>query len=100
MRNKQNRLEKLFLDMVDRAAGKAACRCGMSDRAAVASLLDHLLDAAEQGGVRFSRIWVQTVLPSAITTTLYFVIFGQLIGERIGDMGGFAYMDFIVPGWC
>ena len=44
--------------------------------------------------MRFSRIWVQTVLPSAITTTLYFVIFGQLIGERIGDMGGFAYMDF------
>ena len=48
--------------------------------------------------MRFSRIWVQTVLPSAITTTLYFVIFGHLIGERIGDMDGFAYMDFIVPG--
>ncbi|ESQ13582.1 MAG TPA: ABC transporter permease [Chromatiaceae bacterium] len=47
---------------------------------------------------RFSRIWVQTVLPSAITTTLYFVIFGRLIGERIGVMGGFAYVDFIVPG--
>ncbi len=47
---------------------------------------------------RFSRIWVQTVLPSAITTTLYFVIFGQLIGDRIGVMGGFDYMDFIVPG--
>jgi ABC-2 type transport system permease protein len=48
--------------------------------------------------MRFSRIWVQTVLPSAITTTLYFVIFGRLIGERIGVMGGFDYMDFIVPG--
>ncbi|WP_089728740.1 ABC transporter permease [Candidatus Thiosymbion oneisti] len=47
---------------------------------------------------RFSRIWVQTVLPSAISTTLYFVIFGRLIGERIGPMGGFAYLDFIVPG--
>lgn len=47
---------------------------------------------------RFSRIWVQTVLPSAITTTLYFVIFGRLIGERIGTMDGFAYVDFIVPG--
>jgi ABC-2 type transport system permease protein len=47
---------------------------------------------------RFSRIWVQTVLPSAITTMLYFVIFGRLIGERIGPMGGFAYIDFIVPG--
>jgi ABC-2 type transport system permease protein len=48
--------------------------------------------------LRFSRIWVQTILPSAITTTLYFVIFGRLIGDRIGAMGGFAYMDFIVPG--
>lgn len=48
--------------------------------------------------VRFSRIWVQTVLPSAISTILYFVIFGRLIGERIGLMGGFSYVDFIVPG--
>jgi ABC-2 type transport system permease protein len=48
--------------------------------------------------LRFSRIWVQTVLPSAITTALYFVIFGRLIGERIGPMGDFEYIDFIVPG--
>jgi ABC-2 type transport system permease protein len=48
--------------------------------------------------MRFSRIWVQTVLPSAITTALYFVIFGRLIGDRIGPMGGFDYLDFIVPG--
>jgi ABC-2 type transport system permease protein len=48
--------------------------------------------------LRFSRIWVQTILPSAITTTLYFVIFGRLIGDRIGTMGGLDYMDFIVPG--
>ena len=48
--------------------------------------------------LRFSRIWVQTVLPSAITTALYFVIFGRLIGVRIGPMEGFAYLDFIVPG--
>jgi ABC-2 type transport system permease protein len=48
--------------------------------------------------VRFSRIWVQTILPSVITTTLYFVIFGRLIGERIGTMGGLGYLDFIVPG--
>jgi ABC-2 type transport system permease protein len=48
--------------------------------------------------LRFLRIWVQTVLPSAITTALYFVIFGRLIGERIGPMGGFDYLDFIVPG--
>lgn len=48
--------------------------------------------------LRFSRIWVQTILPSVITTMLYFVIFGRLIGDRIGTMGGYAYLDFIVPG--
>ncbi|OZG74102.1 ABC transporter permease [Hahella sp. CCB-MM4] len=47
---------------------------------------------------RFTRIWPQTILPPAITMTLYFVIFGNLIGPRIGEMGGYAYMDFIVPG--
>ena len=47
---------------------------------------------------RFMRIWVQTLVPPAITMSLYFVIFGSLIGSRIGDMGGFSYMDFIVPG--
>ncbi|MEG3767724.1 ABC transporter permease [Alteromonas sp. 14N.309.X.WAT.G.H12] len=47
---------------------------------------------------RFLRIWVQTLVPPAITMTLYFVIFGNLIGKRIGEMGGFTYMEFIVPG--
>ena len=47
---------------------------------------------------RFSRIWVQTLVPPAITMTLYFVIFGHLIGSRIGEMGGFSYMEYIVPG--
>jgi ABC-2 type transport system permease protein len=47
---------------------------------------------------RFMRIWVQTLVPPAITMTLYFVIFGALVGSRIGDMGGFSYMEFIVPG--
>jgi len=48
--------------------------------------------------VRIIRIWSQTILPPAITMTLYFVIFGNLIGKRIGEMGGFDYMSFIVPG--
>ena len=48
--------------------------------------------------LRFARIWVQTILPSVITTTLYFVIFGRLIGDRIGSMDGLPYLDFIVPG--
>ena len=47
---------------------------------------------------RFLRIWPQTLLPPAITMTLYFVIFGALIGSRIGRMGGYSYMEFVVPG--
>ncbi|WP_415888751.1 ABC transporter permease [Neptuniibacter sp. SY11_33] len=47
---------------------------------------------------RFMRIWAQTLLPPAITMTLYFIIFGNLIGSRIGEMGGFDYMEYIVPG--
>ncbi len=47
---------------------------------------------------RFTRIWVQTLVPPAIMMVLYFVIFGNLIGSRIGEMGGFDYMEFIVPG--
>lgn len=48
--------------------------------------------------LRFTRIWMQTVLPPAITMALYFVIFGRLIGPQIGDMEGYRYIDFIVPG--
>ena len=47
---------------------------------------------------RILRIWSQTLVPPAITMTLYFLIFGGLIGSRIGDMGGYSYMQFIVPG--
>ncbi|MDC9582027.1 ABC transporter permease [Xenorhabdus sp. PR6a] len=47
---------------------------------------------------RFGRIWVQTLLPPVITMSLYFVIFGNLVGSRIGEMGGVGYMQFIVPG--
>jgi len=48
--------------------------------------------------MRILRIWGQTLVPPAITMTLYFLIFGGLIGSRIGDMGGYTYMEFIVPG--
>jgi len=48
--------------------------------------------------IRIIRIWIQTLIPPAITMTLYFIIFGNLIGSRIGKMGGFDYMSFIVPG--
>ena len=48
--------------------------------------------------LRVLRIWVQTIVPPAITMTLYFIIFGNLIGRRIGTMDGFDYMQFIAPG--
>lgn len=48
--------------------------------------------------LRFSRIWIQTILPPVITTALYFVIFGHLIGPAIGKMEGYDYIEFIVPG--
>src|SRR5688572_22297992 len=47
---------------------------------------------------RVVRIWVQTIVPPAITMTLYFIIFGSLIGSRIGEMDGVPYMTFIAPG--
>ncbi len=47
---------------------------------------------------RIVRIWTQTLVPPAITATLYFVIFGSLIGRRIGDMGGYSYIQYIAPG--
>ena len=48
--------------------------------------------------LRFSRIWKQTLIPPVITNILYFIIFGNLIGERIGEIEAFSYTDFIFPG--
>jgi ABC-2 type transport system permease protein len=47
---------------------------------------------------RVMRIWIQTIVPPIITMSLYFIIFGNLIGRRIGEMGGFEYMQYIAPG--
>jgi len=47
---------------------------------------------------RILRIWTQTLLPSAITMTLYFLVFGTFIGSQVRDIDGFSYMEFIVPG--
>lgn len=47
---------------------------------------------------RVMRIWTQTLVPPVITMTLYFVIFGKVIGSRVGEMQGFSYMQYIVPG--
>ena len=48
--------------------------------------------------LRFTRIWVQTIIPPVVMVALYFVIFGNLIGQRIGEMDGLLYIDFIMPG--
>ncbi len=48
--------------------------------------------------LRFIRIWIQTVLPPVISVSLYFIIFGELIGSQIDDIDGYRYMDYIVPG--
>jgi ABC-2 type transport system permease protein len=47
---------------------------------------------------RIVRIWGQTIVPPAVTATLYFIIFGSLIGRRIGSVGGYDYLQFIAPG--
>ncbi len=48
--------------------------------------------------LRFSRIWVQTIVPSVITVALYFIIFGNLIGSQLSDVKGYSYIDYIIPG--
>src|SRR3990167_7910548 len=48
--------------------------------------------------IRIFRIWVQTFLPSVVTSVLYFAVFGSILGSRIGEMQGVDYMDFVVPG--
>ena len=53
---------------------------------------------AKREVLRFMRIWIQTILPPAITTALYFTIFGQLIGNQLDAIHGFTFIDYIVPG--
>ncbi|MCZ6470786.1 MAG: ABC transporter permease, partial [Gammaproteobacteria bacterium] len=48
--------------------------------------------------LRFGRIWMQTFIPPIVMVGLYFIIFGNLIGQRIGTMDGMNYVDFIMPG--
>lgn len=62
------------------------------------SYVTALKSLADKETNRYLRIWVQTLVPPVITTSLYFIIFGKMIGGRIGEMGGFSYMEFIVPG--
>lgn len=51
-----------------------------------------------KGFIRVVRIWPQTILPSLVTSTLYFMVFGTILGSQISDIEGFSYMQFVVPG--
>ena len=79
----------------DTAAAAAAIAAPRSDAARNWTALGTIVRREVR---RILRIWGQTLVPPAITMTLYFLIFGGLIGSKIGDMGGFTYMQFIVPG--
>ena len=68
----------------------------MSNRAK--EILWSLITLTEREIRRYLRIWVQTLVPPAVTMSLYFVIFGSLIGPRIGSMNGFDYIQFMIPG--
>ena len=93
-----------------RRCGGAAGAGGMSTQTAAPSTdattagsiaqrnLVALLTIVRREVMRILRIWGQTLVPPAITMTLYFLIFGGLIGSRVGEMDGIRYMDFIVPG--
>ena len=57
-----------------------------------------LFSITRKESTRIFRIWVQTLVPPVITMTLYFIIFGRLIGSQLRDIGGYDYMAFIAPG--
>jgi len=64
----------------------------------MSSALISLYTITRREVVRFLRIWPQTLLPSAITQSLYFLIFGSFVGRQIADVNGISYMQFIIPG--
>jgi hypothetical protein len=91
MRNETGRLEELFLGLVESNFKSKNCMTPIEQYRALLTILYKEIH-------RFMRIWTQTLIPPAIMIMLYFVIFGTLIGKRIGQMGGFDYMQFMIPG--
>jgi ABC-2 type transport system permease protein len=82
---------------VNATAGRLERGIGAAGSVARARWIGFLTIIRREFG-RILRIWGQTIVPSAVTATLYFVIFGSLIGRRVGQMGGFDYMQYIAPG--
>src|SRR5690606_18538683 len=95
MRNKVNRVEELFVRLVENSERRAWTEMAMSR---LKKNLVGMRTIIRREFTRVLRIWVQTIVPPAITMTLYFIIFGSLIGRRIGEIGGHDYMSYIAPG--
>ena len=89
MRNKVNRLEEMFMRLVENRSAMSTAK--PLPLATIRAVGFNTIVIREFG--RIIRIWGQTIVPSAVTATLYFVIFGSLIGRRVGEMGGFDYMQ-------
>ena len=110
MRNKVNRLEEMFMKLVEaqtRRGGEPRHERPAHPESTGAADSPRALGQARWTGLktiiireygRIIRIWAQTIVPSAVTSALYFVIFGSLIGKRVGLMGGVPYMQYIAPG--
>ena len=98
MRNKVNRLEELFIRLVDsqRQDRRRKGFVMLKSRALTDWIGFKTIIIREFS--RIVRIWGQTLVPPAVTATLYFVIFGSLIGRRVGQIGGYDYMQFMAPG--
>ena len=100
MRNKVNRLEELFIRLVDGSAQRPRAAEGFVNGRIARARTDWIgfKTIIIREFSRIVRIWGQTMVPPAVTATLYFVIFGSLIGRRVGQVGGFDYMQFMAPG--
>lgn len=81
-----------------RAVGGSGAETRASAGAVARANMVALYTITRREAHRVLRIWTQTLVPPAITMTLYFVIFGKVIGSRVGTMQGFPYMQYIVPG--
>ncbi|GAB3345302.1 ABC transporter permease [Lysobacter tyrosinilyticus] len=83
---------------IESEVGKGTDKNAMSETTATQRNLTAYGTIVRREVTRILRIWGQTLVPPAITMTLYFLIFGGLIGRQVQAMDGIRYMDFIVPG--
>jgi len=60
--------------------------------------INALLALIEKESARWIRTWIQCLVPPAISITLYFLIFGHIIGSNIGNMNGIPYLSYLLPG--